>query len=264
MLVESLLIFFFPEGLAWIFGATDSLIEQSRTPFRLMCLALLPNAISETLGMLYFVQGHLRLYRWIKIVTNVGAIVVVIIMATYTPALIWYILPVTAWLLLLVTVAMAYVVHRRNPLYSWPTLQRVVPSNPAVTFSLPYTVEGVQEFLTKIKPFVSACELDNGIAARVALEELLYDIVERKSDCQKNETFDVRIIDKEPVFTAVIKNKGPLQSPIYKYSDDTVMDIDDGNMRRAVLSRVCKVMNHKYMNGVNCTYLNYYRNKGLE
>lgn len=39
MLVESLLMFLFPEVLAWMFGATDSLIEQSHTPFRLMCLA---------------------------------------------------------------------------------------------------------------------------------------------------------------------------------------------------------------------------------
>ena len=51
MLVESLLIFLFPEMLAQMFGATDSLIEQSRTPFRLMCLALLPKAITETLSM---------------------------------------------------------------------------------------------------------------------------------------------------------------------------------------------------------------------
>ena len=128
-----LLIFLFPGVPAQMFGATDSLIEQSRTPFRLMCLALLPKAITEKLSMLYFVQGHQNLCRWIKIVTNVGAIIVVVIMALYTPELIWYILPVTAWLLLLVMVAMAYVVHRRNALYAWPTLEKTVPSNPAVT-----------------------------------------------------------------------------------------------------------------------------------
>ncbi len=72
MLVESLLMFLFPEVLAWMFGATDSLIEQSHTPFRLMCLALLPKALSETFSMLYFVQGHQKLCRWIKIISNFG------------------------------------------------------------------------------------------------------------------------------------------------------------------------------------------------
>lgn len=116
-------------------------------------------------GTLYFVEGHQKLCRWIKIITNLGSIGVVVIMALYTPELIWYILPVTYWLLLLVIVAMAYVVHRRNLLFSWPTLQITVPSNPAVTFSLPYTIEGVREFLIKVKPFVQACELGKGFHA---------------------------------------------------------------------------------------------------
>ncbi len=184
---------------------------------------------------------------------------VVVVMALYTPELIWYILPVTAWLLLLVIVAMAFVVYRNNPQFSWPTLQRTVPSNPAVTFSLPYTIEGVREFLVKVKPFVQACELDSGIAARVALEELLYEIVESNTDRKANESFDVHIIDKKTAFTVVVKSKGPLQNPIYEYSNDNLMDIDDSDLRLAILSRVCKNINHKYMNGVNCIYLNFNR-----
>ena len=131
MVMVSLVIFLFPDVLARLFGADEHLIAQCYTPFRLMSIAFLPNAISETLTVLYFVQGHQKLCRWIEIITNVGAIVIIAIMALYTPKLIWYILPVTAWLLLLVMVAMAYVVHRKNHLYAWPTLENTVPSNPA-------------------------------------------------------------------------------------------------------------------------------------
>ena len=262
MVAVSLLIFLFPDVLARIYGADDHLIAQCYTPFRLMSLAFLPNAISETLSVLYFVQGHQKLCRWIEIVTNVGTIGIIVVMALYTPELIWYILPVTAWLLLLVMVAMAYVVHRRNQTYAWPTLENTVPSNPAVTFSVPYTAEGVQDFLANVKPFVEACELEDGIAVDVALEELLYEIIEThdQNTSKEDETFDVRIIDKETALTVVVKSKGPLRNPIYKFSDDELMDIDDSNLRRAILSRVCKNINHKYMNGINCIYLNYYRN----
>ena len=262
MVAVSLLIFLFPDMLARVFGADDHLIEQCYIPFRLMSLAFLPNAISETLSVLYFVQGHQKLCRWIEIVTNVGTIGIIVVMALYTPELIWYILPVTAWLLLLVMVAMAYVVHRKNQLYAWPTLENTVPSNPAVTFSVPYTAEGVQDFLANVKPFVEACELEDGIAVDVALEELLYEVVEShdQNTSKEDETFDVRIIDKETALTVVVKSKGPLRNPIYKFSDDELMDIDDSNLRRAILSRVCKNINHKYMNGINCIYLNYYRN----
>lgn len=262
MVAVSLLIFLFPDMLARVFGADDHLIEQCYIPFRLMSLAFLPNAISETLSVLYFVQGHQKLCRWIEIVTNVGTIGIIVVMALYTPELIWYILPFTAWLLLLVMVAMAYVVHRKNQTYAWPTLENTVPSNPAVTFSVPYTAEGVQDFLANVKPFVEACELEDGIAVDVALEELLYEIIEThdQNTSKEDETFDVRIIDKETALTVVVKSKGPLRNPIYKFSDDELMDIDDSNLRRAILSRVCKNINHKYMNGINCIYLNYYRN----
>ena len=264
MLVVSVLIFIFPDMLARIFGADGVLIEKCRTPFRLMSLAFLPNAISETLSELYFVQGHHKLCRWIEVVTNVGAIAIIALMALYTPQLLWYILPVNAWLLLLVMLAMAYVVHRKNSLFAWPTLQSTVPSNPAVTFSVPYTAEGVQEFLTQVHLFVEACELKDGMKVDMALEELLYETVESNTDRKEDETFDVRIIDKETTFTVVLKSKGPLRNPIYKYTDDEVLNIDDSNLRRAILSRVCKNINHKYMNGINCIYLNYYRNENKD
>lgn len=261
MVAVSLLIFLFPDMLARVFGADDHLIAQCYIPFRLMSLAFLPNAISETLSVLYFVQGHQKLCRWIEIVTNVGTIGIIVIMALYTPDLLWYILPVTSWLMLLVMVGMAYIVHRKNQLYAWPTLENTVPSNPAVIFSVPYTAEGAHDFLTQVRPFVEACELGDGVAVDVALEELVYEIVETNTDRQQDETFDVRIIDKRDVFTVVLKSKGPLRNPIYKYSDSEVMSIDDQNLRRAILSRVCKNIIHKYMNGINCIYLNYHRNE---
>ena len=263
MVTLSLLIFLFPDLLVRIYGADDSLIEQCHTPLRLISITLLPNAISNTLIVLYFVQGHLKLSRWIEIVTNLGYIGIIAVMGLYTPKLIWYILPVAAWLLLLVMVAMAYVVHRKNHLYAWPTLENTVPSNPAVTSSVPYTKEGVEAFLAQVHPFIEICELPDGLASDIALEELLYEIVEthETQSSKENETFDVRIIDKEKELTVVVKSKGPLLNPIYKYADEELMDIDEGNLRRAILSRVCKNINHKYMNGINCIYLNYNRSE---
>ena len=265
MVAVSLLIFLFPDMLARVFGADDHLIEQCYIPFRLMSLAFLPKAISETLSVLYLVQGHQKLCRWIEIVTNVGAIGIIAIMALYTPKLIWYILPVTAWLLLLVMVAMAYVVHRKNKLYAWPTLENTVPSNPAFTVSVPYTSEGIEAFLAQVHPFIQACELPDGLAVDMALEELLYEIVETHETqaSKEDETFDVRIIDKEKEFTVVVKSKGPLRNPIYKFNDEELMDMDENNLRRAILSRLCKNINHKYMNGINCIYLNYSRTESL-
>ena len=261
MLGINLLIFLFPDVLARIYGAEGSLIEACRTPFRLISLAFLPNAISETLSMLYFVQGHQKLCRWIEIVTNMGYIGIIVLMAIYTPELLWYILPISAWLVLLVMVGMAYVVHRKNRLYSWPTLENTVPSNPAVTFSVPYTTKAVQDFLTKVRLFIDVCEMNDGMTVEMALEELLYEIVETNPDRKPDETFDVRIMDKADVLVIIVKSKGPLRNPIFKYADSEVLNLNENNMRCAILSRVCKHINHKHMNGINCIYLNYNRDE---
>ena len=261
MLVVSLLVFFFPDLLARMFGATGNLVEQCRTPFRLVSLTFLPFALSRILLSLYFVLGHQKLCRWIQVVSKTGEIGIVVLMGIYTPQLLWHILPITAWLLVVVMLAMAYVVHRKNSLFGWPTLQYTVPSNPSVTYSVPYNTEDVEKFLKQVHPFVEACELPDGMAVDVALEELLYEIVETNASRKPDETFDVRIIDKENVFTIVLKSTGPLLNPIFKYADEEVMAIDKSHMRRAILSRVCKQINHKYMNGINCIYLNYSRDK---
>jgi hypothetical protein len=259
MIAVSLLLFLFPDALARLFGASGSLVEHCRLPIRLLSLALLPNAMAETLSSLYFVQGHHKLCRWLEFITDAGAIIVIVLMAIYTPALIWYILPFTAWLVLLVTVAMAYVVHRKTPIYSWPTLQNLLPSSPYVSFSVPYTEDGVREFLKKANPFIELCELKDGVPATIALEELAYDIIEANPNRQPNETFDVRILDKEDVFIIILKSKGKPYNPIYKYEDEDIINIQDADMRRAILSRVCQDINYKYMNGINCLYLNYRR-----
>lgn len=257
----SVLIFLFPGVLARIYGADESLTEQCRIPLRLMSMAFLPIAVNETLIVLYFVQGHQKLCRWIQVITKTGIIGFVVLMALYTPSLIWYLLPCSTWVLLLILLVMSYVVHLRNPLYAWPTLESTVPSNPAICFSVPYTDKGVEEFLTQVHPFVEACELKDGLLVDVALEELLYEIVRTHEELphKENETFDVRIIDKEDVFTVVVKSKGPLRNPIYKYSDEELPEIDHQDLRGAILSRVCKNIEHKYMNGINCIYLNYHR-----
>ena len=102
-------------------------------------------------------------------------------------------------------------------------LAQYLEEHPAVTFSVPYTNEGVETFLAQVHPFVEACELPDGLAVDMALEELLYEIVdthEAQDDSKEIETFDVRIIDKEKEFTVVVKSKGPLRNPIYKYTDE--------------------------------------------
>ena len=100
----------------------------------------------------------------------------------------------------------------------------------------------------------------SGPASRDILEEIFECTGESSSVENRRLTYG-RIIDKENVFTVLVKSKGPLRNPIYKFADDELMTIDENNLRRAILSRVCKYISHKYMNGINCIYLNFHRNK---
>ena len=68
------------------------------------------------------------------------------------------------------------------------------------------------------------------------MKELLYEIVESNTGRNVNQTFDVHIIDKDPVFTVVVKSKGPLRNPIYKYPDEELMDIDSCAARQWLIN----------------------------
>ena len=154
---------------------------------------------------------------------------------------------------------MSYVVYRKEKTVTWPTLQSTLPTNVAVAVSVPYTKEDVVNLLKTITPFIQACELKEGISVEMALEELLYEVIESDTKHKPKETFDLRIVDTADKFTIVVKSKGTPLNPIYKYANSEIETIDSNDFRRAILSRLCDDITHKYMNGINCIYLNYQR-----
>ena len=255
----SLLIFIFPDILTKLFGASEELAAQSRTPLRLLSLFLYPMAMTSTLQGMYYVEGHHKLCRWYQLILNIGTLVFICLMALFSPELLWYGMPFIGWLLLALLLSMAYAVSRKRKTILWPTLQSKLPTNVAVAVSVPYTKEGVENLLKTIKPFIQACELKEGLSVEIALEELLYEVIEADSKHKPNETFDLRIVDTVDKFTIVVKSKGTPLNPIYKYANSEIETIDNNNFRRAILTRLCDDITHKYMNGINCIYLNYQR-----
>lgn len=257
MLTASIFVALFPETIVRLFGATDELVKSSAEPLRIVSLYLIPNTITATLRSLYFVQGYHKLSRWIELVAEFSQIALIAIVAWYTPKLIWYVMPVLAWLCLLLILVASWIIHRQNVLLKWPTLQSAIPQNPSSSFSIPYTTKGAQDFIKKVQPFIEACELNEGILVSVALEELVYDIVDNNPNRDSNEFFDVRIIDKEEHFMIVLKSKGKPYNPLYKYESKNIEEVEEDNLRKMLLNAACKSINHKYINGINCIYLNY-------
>lgn len=255
----SLLIFIFPDILTRLFGASEELTAQSRTPLRLLSMFLYPMAMTSTLQGMYFVEGHHKLCRCYQLILNVGTLAFICLMALFTPELLWYGMPVIGWLLLALLLTMAYMAYRKEKTVTWPTLQSKLPTNIAVAVSVPYTKEGVVRLLKEVTPFIHACELQEGLSEEIALEELLYEVVESHTNRKPNETFDLRIVDTANKFTIVLKSKGAPLNPIYKYANSEIEMIDGNDYRRAILTRLCDDITHKYMNGINCIYLNYQR-----
>lgn len=253
----SLLVLLFPEALGRLFGASGELLAQCRTPFRLLGFYLLPAALASALVSLYFVQGHIRLCRFFEVLSNLVQLGFIVLMACFTPDLIWYAMPQIPWVTLLMILLMAWAVSRRDRLLRWPTLLSSVTPDVSATFSVPYTVAGVERMLADAAPLMRSCELRDGIMVDVALEELLYEVVEANGQRKKGECFDIRIVDTEERFYIVLKSKGAPHNPVYRYEDCEAESLDSGNIRQAVLSRVCRDITYKYMNGVNCIYLSY-------
>ena len=92
----------------------------------------------------------------------------------------------------------------------------------------------------RLDPFKLSVELDGIAAINTCLSVLFAQESERPNDQIMSNAFIA------------------IEEHLERISED-VMNLDRNNMRRAVLTRVCKDINHKYMNGINCIYLNYNR-----
>lgn len=255
----TLLLMVYPDGLARIFGATDELLQVARQPLRVFCASFLPLGIILILDSSFLLQGHRVLSSFLQTLYVVCLVPAVWITSVYFTEYFWYSIPVGVMAMFVILICSTWVISRKDKTLHWFTLISKLPNDPSIDLSVDYNQEAVQEAIEKIHIFLNICELDKEIYYKVdsCLEELTYNLISMTQDTGKQGSFDIRVVDDGKKILFIMKDDGKPYNPVLKYNETDGSNAEEANLALVILNGLCPDLNYKYMNGINCVYMNF-------
>ncbi|MEG2013876.1 MAG: ATP-binding protein, partial [Anaerovoracaceae bacterium] len=194
---------------------------------------------------------------------NMGIVVcmlpIVWLTSRFAPEYIWYSIPASIWLLLLITLGTTWYISRRNKGLHWFFLTQTSSNIHWITYSVKFEKEDVEIKLNKLLSFIESYKFPRKLYLDIhhCLEELMYNEVEMASITGKHGAFDISIHNQQEKISVIIKDVGKPYNPIIKYSPNHIDDIDPSQLSMLLVNGLCENINYKYMNGLNCLYLNF-------
>lgn len=255
----SVILLIYPDLLSKLFGASEDLIFTSRWPLRIFCLSLLPLGLVTILDSSFLLQGHNVLSSVIQVLYLVCLIPLVWLASTFRPEYLWWAITAGLWLMLLIVACCSFAISRKKKDLHWFTLISKYPNDPGISLSVNYDRESVQEALQKIHAFLDICELDKALYYKVdsCLDELTGNLISMTEDTGKQGSFDLRVVDTGKKILITMKDDGKPYNPIIKYDATNGVNPEDANLALVILNAFCPDLNYKYMNGINCVYMNF-------
>lgn len=255
----SVILLIYPDLLSKLFGASEDLIFTSRWPLRIFCLSLLPLGLVTILDSSFLLQGHNVLSSVIQVLYLVCLIPLVWLASTFRPEYLWWAITAGLWLMLLIVACCSFAISRKKKDLHWFTLISKYPNDPGISLSVNYDRASVQEALQKIHAFLDICELDKALYYKVdsCLDELTGNLISMTEDTGKQGSFDLRVVDTGKKILITMKDDGKPYNPIIKYDATNGVNPEDANLALVILNAFCPDLNYKYMNGINCVYMNF-------
>ena len=248
-----------PDLLARMFGAGDDLLRTSRGPLRLICSAFLPLGILTILDSSFLLQGHRTLSSFLSSLYVICLIPIVWAASVFCPEYLWHAIPAGLWAIFLILLVWLYAISWKNKDLHWFTLISKYPNDPSTSLSVNYDRASVQEALKKIHSFLDVCELDQSLYYKVdsCLDELTGNLISMTEETGKSGSFDLRAVDTGKKLLITMKDDGKPYNPIIKYDATSGANPEDANLALVILNAFCPDLNYKYMNGINCVYMNF-------
>lgn len=256
----SALLMIYPDPLARLFGADDALLAFARGPLRAICLTFVPLGIMTIMDASFLLQGHKALSSFLNSLYVVCLIPVVWAASVCCPEHLWHAVPAGVWAMFLLMVLCSFAISRKKKDLHGFTLISKYPNDPSISFSVNYNRTSVQAALQKIHAFLDICELDHSLYYKVdsCLDELTGNLIAMTENTGKQGSFDLRVVDTGNKLLITMKDDGKPYNPILKYDATNGSNPDDANLALVILNAFCHDLNYKYMNGINCVYMNFH------
>lgn len=259
MLVFSLILSMFPEYLAIGFGASGDMLLRVSGPLRMFTLILAPYSLMNLLPTSFIVLGHKRLSSNLSIITSAFMVGMAVIVCFNMPDQLWNSVPVIFAATLGIQILVTWLYSLRIKNINWFTLIPIYPNDPSISRSVPYSKEALPDVLNEMRLFVSICEFPQDYTDKIfhCIEELSVNIIDMANTSGTKGYFDIRAVHTPDKLLVVFKDSNRPYNPVFEYKADSGLSAEDEKLGLVILNAYCPDIKYSYMNGINCTYLNF-------
>ena len=259
--ISTLVLFLFPSLMAQAFGADEALLAVSEQPLRMLSLVLIPIFVLTIQSQIFLVIDK----GFFSSAIQIGFVVFILLpfwaAAYWAPSYLWVSPSIGMWVFMLCCIGISSYLGRKE-LAHWFYLTPLTGSVDAHSVSVRYDFNDVQQKLKDLLFYISIFDIDEERMKAIehSLEEVMINQYEMGVKEQKTGTFDVNVVDAPERFTIIVKDVGKAYNPLVSFKPDNLEDIDEDRLSIMMIQGICDEVNYKYLNGINCLYLNIKKN----
>lgn len=254
VLVIVLVIFLFPNLIASLFGDSGEVPDSWSQSARILSLMLLPYALTTLMRSVFQILGD----RMCGVFFSLGQFLLIVIglysAARWSSELLWWSFPIATWILFVVQFIYMLVLRNRKQIREFSIIS---PSEKKIflDLSVAYTRESVIEAIGKVCSFLQEHKIPPAIEMEVNIccEELMMNTVLFQS-YKTRSYMDLSLVLEENRIFLVLKDSGRPFNPVLAASTSDMLKSKDGQLGLFLVNRVCTMLSHKYMYGLNVVF----------
>ena len=262
ILAITVLLLLFPEAVYTLFGADGGGMadREGCRVLRIIALYLLPDMLLIFYENIHSLVHQERLSLVFQVLQAAGLAVFPFLAGLLCPTLFWWSFPLLGVLLCLAQWASAWLIQRKNPGVRAPFLEEVFPVDVEADFPVEFSRESIDETMEKIRTIVTICELPSTkeLCLTICCEDMMNNLLYRKEPAERHDGFEIRIVDKPDLTRVTVKDVGKPFNPVIQFDDppDAVPD-ETQPLELRTINQLCDHITHKYLFGINVTYLEF-------
>lgn len=258
-LVIMVLLFFFPDAMAYIYGADERLRKLSEEPVRLFAQSMVPISMLMLISNIYMMSNRSRLSSLIEFGPLLIMLPIIGFTANFMPDYFWYSIPLGLWILFLITIGGIYLVSRKGENLHWLFLTPTNVQQGTYTISIPFDETDVKGKMLLLQNYIVSQNVDKSLLTRVqhCVEEQVFHELDMGKATGRTGAFDVSVQYQPERLTIIIKDVGKAYNPLIAYQVKNNEDIDVNMLYMNITQHYCKEINYQYQSGQNCLYLNF-------
>lgn len=256
LLVFMAFVMLMPEAFGRLFGSSAIDVgDQLNMALCIFSVMLIPYAVVANLRVLYQIIG----YRVMSVVLSIAQLVVMVLFvwsfSLISPKDLWWGFPLSAIMLLLMVLLVAWHKHRQQPEVAMVTLIPSKTEGRALNVSVRLTLSDLAQVLKDIDAFLKECEVGHSTVYQVSLccDELISNIINYAVEKHPEKHYvDVHIRCIESTVSVLLKDDGHPFNPILK---ETPEGLDHIGLKLVHGSQ--SSINYKYMYDQNMVFMTF-------